>query len=65
MSGAEVVGGEKRLPTEKEKAVVTSVPVIEVRVKDIEAVATCPVQLPELTGPDRTVQLLTAVRGRL
>ena len=65
MSGAPIAGGEKRLLTENEKALVTYVPVIEVRVKVIEAVATLPTQLPELTVPERGAQVKVEPRGRL
>ena len=65
MSGVPVAGGEKRLLTENEKGLATYVPVIEVSVKVMEAVATLPTQLPELTVPERGVQVKVEPRGRL
>ena len=59
------MGGEKRLLTEKEKALVISVPFIDDSVNDIEAVAVLPVQEPARTEPESTEQERADPRGRL
>ena len=60
-----MVGGEKRLLTEKEKALVISVPFMEDTVNDIEAVAVFPEQEPVRTEPESTGQERADPRGRL
>ena len=65
MSGAVVVGGEKRLLIENEKGVVISDPLIEVRVKVIEAVAMLPTHVPPTTDPERAEHDRAEARGKL
>ena len=65
VSGAVVVGGEKRVPIENEKVFVIYVTLIDVRVNVIEAVAIFPTQLPPTTFPERGEQERVDPRGRL
>ncbi len=57
VSGGDVVGGENRVLISKEKASATELPLIEVIVKVISAVETCPTHSPDVISPVRGVQV--------